>query len=90
MLLTSSSWAGWEPHFGTTSLRWRAIRSSSWLTRKEGGRCDTPPCGMVIRSRHIGQRNCASLAKVATILVRHSKQMVCEQGRSFGLWSTES
>ena len=27
-----------------------AIRSCSWLTRKDGGRAATPPCGMVINS----------------------------------------
>ena len=39
---------------------------------------------------HIGQRNWLSLANVATILVRHSRQIVCEQGRSFGVWRLES
>ena len=50
----SSSWLGWEEHLGTTSLRWRAIRSRSWLTRKEGGSEVTPPAGMVMSSRHTG------------------------------------
>ena len=53
----SSSWLGWEEHLGTTSLRWRAIRSRSWLTRKEGGRFWTPPVGMVMSSRHTGHLN---------------------------------
>ena len=30
--------------------RYLAIRSWSWLTRKEGGRAATPPCGIVISS----------------------------------------
>ena len=57
----SSSWLGWEEHLGTTSLRWRAIRSRSWLTRKEGGRFWTPPVGMVMSSRHTGHLNTVSV-----------------------------
>ena len=41
----SSSCDGWIPHLGITSLRWRAIRSSSWLTRNDGGSAPTPPLG---------------------------------------------
>ena len=50
----SSSWFGWELHLGTTSLLCLAIKSRSWLTRKEGGRAWTPPEGIVISSRHTG------------------------------------
>ena len=37
-----------------TSLLWRAIRSSSWLTRNDGGIARTPPLGMEISSRQMG------------------------------------
>merc|ERR1712115_743330 len=53
----SSSWLGWLEHLGTTSFLCLAIKSSSWFTRKEGGKAATPPPGIVIRSLHIGHRN---------------------------------
>ena len=37
------TWFGCEEHLGTTSFLCLAIKSSSWLTRKEGGRAATPP-----------------------------------------------
>ena len=43
-------------HLGMTSLRCRAIRSSSWFTIKLGGKELTPPRGNVIVSRQIGHR----------------------------------
>jgi hypothetical protein len=41
-------------HLGMTSRLCLAIKSRSWLTRKEGGRAETPLLGIVISSRHIG------------------------------------
>jgi len=52
----SSSWAGCVEHFGITSLLWEDIRSSSWLTRKLGGRVTTPPLGNGIVSLQMGHR----------------------------------
>ena len=46
----SSSCDGWIPHFGITSRRWRAIRSSSWFTKNDGGSAPTPPLGTWISS----------------------------------------
>ena len=74
-----------------TSRLCRAIKSNNWFTRKDGGSAWTPPRGMVMRSRHIGHRNCpVSRANVATILSKHWIQTVCEHGISFGLCSPPS
>ena len=90
-LILLFTWVWWVEHFGITSRLCLAIRSKSWLTRKEGGKAETPPLGMVINSRHIGQRNCpVSRAKVATIRSRQWRQTVCEQGNNLGLCSTPS
>ena len=85
------TWLWWVEHFGMTSRRCRAIRSSNWFTRKEGGRAWTPPRGIVINSRHIGHRNWpVSRANVATILSKHCMHTVWEHGISFGLCSPPS
>lgn len=90
-LILLFTWVWWVEHFGITSRLCLAIRSKSWLTRKEGGKHTTPPLGMVINSRHMGQRNCpVSRAKVATIRSRQSRQTVCEHGNNLGLCSTPS
>ena len=36
--INPSTWFACIEHLGTTSLLWLAIRSSSWFTRKDGGR----------------------------------------------------
>lgn len=86
-----SSRPGWELHWGITSLLCRAIKSSSWLTRNDGGKACTPPLGMVISSRQIGHRKQpASLVCEAAIRVRQCKQTVCEHCKSFGVCSPPS
>lgn len=81
----------WIEHLGMTSLRCLDMRSSSWLTRKEGGSADTPPRGIVINSRHIGHLNVpVSLVCEAAIRVRQCRQTVCEQGSSLGVCSPPS
>ena len=90
-LILLFTWVWWVEHFGITSRLCLAIRSKSWLTRKEGGKHTTPPMGMVINARHMGQRNCpVSRAKVATIRSRQWRQTVCEHGNNLGICSTAS
>lgn len=87
----SNSWLIWTEHFGITSLRCLDIKSSSWLTRKDGGKADTPPRGMVISSLQIGHRN-EPLSRVwlAAIRVRQCRHTVWEHCRSFGVCSWPS
>lgn len=74
-----------------TSLLCLDIKSSSWLTKKEGGRALTPPLGMVISSLQIGHRNDpVSRVCEAAILVRQCRQTVCEHCSSFGVCSFPS
>lgn len=85
------TWVWWVEHFGIISRRCLAIRSRSWLTRKDGGRAETPARGIVISSRHMGQRNCpVSRANVATIRSKQCRHTVWEQGSNLGLFSPPS
>lgn len=85
------TWFMCTEHFGMTSLRCRDIRSNSWLTRNEGGRALTPPRGIVINSRQMGQRNDpVSRVWEAAILDRQCKHTVCEHGSNFGVCSLPS
>ena len=88
MLLSScqsvvSTWFWWWEQFVMICLVWAAIRSRSWLTRKDGGKAWSPPGGILMSSRHIGHLdrvsrtnsgqiskclNPSCLASVATIL----------------------
>lgn len=87
----SNSWLMCTEHFGMTSLRCLDMRSSNWLTRNDGGNADTPPLGMFISSRHIGQRNeFVSLVWLAAILVKQCRQTVCEHCNNFGVCSLPS
>ena len=89
--VAAPTWLMCTEHFGMTSLLCRDIRSSSWLTRNEGGRAFTPPRGIVINSRQMGQRNDpVSRVCEAAILDRQCKHTVCEQGSSFGVCSPPS
>lgn len=74
-----------------TSLLCRDIRSSSWLTRKDGGSAATPPRGIIISSRHMGHlKEPVSRDGDAAILVRQCRQTVWEHCRSFGVCSPPS
>lgn len=74
-----------------TSLRCRDIKSSSWLTRKDGGSAATPPRGIIISSRHMGHlKEPVSRDGDAAILVRQCRQTVWEHCRSFGVCSPPS
>lgn len=87
----SNSWLIWTEHFGMTSRLCLDIRSSSWLTRKDGGKADTPPLGIVMSSLHIGHRKePVSLVCPAAILVRQWRQTVWEHCRSLGVCSCPS
>lgn len=87
----NNSWLMWTEHLGMTSLLCLDIKSKSWLTRKDGGKAETPPLGMVISSRQIGQRKePVSLVWLAAILVRQCRQTVCEHWRSLGVCSWPS
>ena len=90
-IVGTPTWLMCTEHLGMTSLLCRDMRSSSWLTRNEGGRALTPPRGIVINSRQMGQRNDpVSRVWEAAILDRQCKHTVCEQGRSFGVCSPPS
>lgn len=87
----NNSWFICTEHFGMTSLLWRDIKSSNWLTRNDGGKADTPPLGIVINSRQIGHLNDpVSLVWDAAILVRQCKHTVWEHCSNFGVCSLPS
>lgn len=85
-----SSCCGCSEHFGMTSRRWRAIRSSSWLTRKLGGNEPTPPAGRGMLPRQIGQRMWARSRLASTMRSRQLRHTVCEHGSSLGVCSCAS
>ena len=87
----NSSWVMWTEHLGMTSRRCLDIKSNNWLTRKDGGKADTPPLGMFMDSLHIGHRKePVSLVCEAAILVKQCKQTVWEHWSNFGVCSLPS
>jgi hypothetical protein len=82
------TWLRWTEHLGTTSRRCDAIRSRSWLTRKEGGKAGTPPLGTVMLSLQMGHLKVGWLWQA--ILSKQWRHTVWEHANSLGVCSPAS